>query len=267
MLAVCLLASLSPQALAAPAAAPPPKNRKKPAPKGDFQTVFSAAIKLYENFEYEQALEQLNRAKALAKGAEQEVAVSLYQGVVQAELDQREQSLASFRTGLYLKPDAKLPVKVSPRVARDFEDVRQAVRKDLGLPDPGSDRPVQPPPDKAPVLTPTPVTPSPQPLATGTSSGGTGRGSILQLTLMGVGAVAAGGAGFFGLQSQSNVRFARDAEFYDQRATKLKDAESQAFVANILFGTASAAALGALAVFLLPGRSSNSPPATGGGSP
>lgn len=275
MLALCLAACLPAQALAAaPARKAPARKtpeRKAPAPKEDFQSVFSAAVRLYENFEYEKALAQLARAKELAHGVEQEVPVALYQGVVQAELGQREESLASFRTGLYLQPDAKLPVKVSPKVERDFEDVRQAVRRDLGT-EPASGATAQAPADRpvqSPGLTPS-VGPQPQPPAYVPSVNeqhASGR-SMLPVVLLGTTAVAGGAAGFFGLQSANKVTLAREADFYNDRASYLKSAENNALIANILFGTASAAALGALATFLIPGSSSApAPAAMGGGSP
>jgi hypothetical protein len=270
VLALCLLASLPAQALAS---APSPSRkapvRKTPARKGDFQSAFSAAVRLYEGLEYEQALEQLSRARALARGTEQEVAVTLYQGIVQAELGQRVQSLSSFRTGLYLQPDAKLPAQVSPKVARDFEEVRQAVQRDLGIapPEPPSaeDRPVQSPGLVAQVE---PPPPAPAYVPSANEERSSGPGKVLPLTLMGATAVAGGAAGFFGLQSRTNVQFAREAAFYDERVSRLKEAEQQAFIANILFGTASAAALGALATFLLPGNSTPPPAsASTGGTP
>jgi tetratricopeptide (TPR) repeat protein len=275
MLALCLAACLPTQALAAasPARKPParqPSARKTPAPREDFQSAFSAAVGLYENFEYEKALEQLSRARALAQGVEQEVPVALYQGIVQAELGQREESLASFRTGLYLQPDAKLPVKVSPKVERDFEDVRQAVLRDLGVQAPAAEATAQAPADRpvqSPGLTPQPPTQTPA-YVPSVNEEKTGGRSVLPLVLLGTGAVAGGAAGFFGLQSASKVRFAREADFYDERVSRLKSAENDALAANILFGTASAAALGALATFLFPGSpDAPAPASTGGGSP
>ncbi len=270
VLALCLMASLPPEALAvAPAPSRKAPVRKTPARRVDFQTAFSAAVRLYEGLEYEQALQQLSRARALARTTEQEVSVALYQGIVQAELGQRVQSLSSFRTGLYLQPDAKLPAQVSPKVAQDFEEVRQAVLSDLrggNTQEPASagDRPVQSPGLVAQVEPP-PPSPAYVPSASAQRTSG---GKVLPLTLMGATAVAGGAAGFFGLQSRTNVRFAREAAFYDERVSRLKEAEQQAFIANILFGTASAAALGALATFLIPGDSTPPPAsASTGGTP
>jgi len=270
VLALCLMASLPAQAIpSGPSSSRKAPVRKTPARKGDFQSAFAAAVRLYEGLEYEQALEQLSRARALARGTEQEVAVTLYQGIVQAELGQRVQALSSFRTGLYLQPDAKLPAQVSPKVARDFEEVRQSVLRDLGRapeePVSAEDRPVQSPGLVAQVE---PPPPAPAYVPSTSTQRASGRGNVLPLTLMGATAVAGGAAGFFGLQSRTNVQFARDAAFYDDRVSRLKEAEKQAFIANILFGTAGAAAMGALATFLIPGDS-NPPPASAstGGTP
>ncbi len=271
VLALCLMASLPAQALAAaPSSSRKAPVRKTPARKADFQSAFSAAVRLYEGLEYEQALEQLSRARALARTTEQEVSVALYQGIVQAELGQRVQSLSSFRTGLYLQPDAKLPAQVSPKVAQDFEEVRQAVLSDLrggDTQEPASaeDRPVQTPGLVAQVE---PPPPAPAYVPSASAQRASGGGKVLPLTLMGATAVAGGAAGFFGLQSRTNVQFAREAAFYDERVMRLKEAEQQAFIANILFGTASAAALGALATFLIPGDSTPPPAsASTGGTP
>jgi hypothetical protein len=58
----------------------------------------------------------------------------------------------------------------------------------------------------------------------------------------------------------SNLRSAQGARYYDERSSHLQSAEQQAFVANILFGTAGAIALGALTAFLMSGGSES--PAT-----
>lgn len=288
VLALCLLAFLPTQVLAAP-----PKTARKaqvrgksPARKGDYRTTFAAAVRLYKDFEYERALQQLTRAKALAQGVEQEVEVALYQGIVLAELDEREQSLAAFRTALYLKPDAKLPVKVSPKLERDFEDVRQSVLRDLGGPSTGSqevasapteseqtpkpteDRPVQPAPAKEPGLTARVEPPPPPPAYVPPANAGPApRSNMLPLVLLGTGAVAGSAGGFFGLRSMSSVQSATRASYYDERSSHLKSAEEQAFVANILFGTAGAVALGALTAFIMSGGSeSPSTPSTASAS-
>ncbi len=96
-----------------------------------FERYFTTAQQLYENLEYEQALEQLKRTKKLAQGLEQEVPVLVLEGIVLAELGKEEDSQKSFESALLLNPDAELPLRVSPKVARSFEKVRARVRQEL----------------------------------------------------------------------------------------------------------------------------------------
>ncbi|MFY2560462.1 hypothetical protein ACN469_22815 [Corallococcus terminator] len=90
---------------------------------------------LIEDLEHERALEQIVRAKKVSKGPEDDVAVSLYEGVVLAELSQGRQSEsdAAFQAALFLNPDAKLPLTVSPKLRTRFESVRQKVLKELAV--------------------------------------------------------------------------------------------------------------------------------------
>src|SRR5687767_11396097 len=97
----------------------------------EFDRYLTAAVQLYESLDYDQALEQLQRAKPLARGIKQDVTVALYEGILLADMGRQEQSRTAFRTALLLDPEAKLPIKVSPKVARSFEEVRTSVRKSL----------------------------------------------------------------------------------------------------------------------------------------
>ncbi|WP_371817294.1 hypothetical protein [Myxococcus sp. CA051A] len=121
--------------------------------------------RLIEDLAYERALEQIARAKKVSKGPEDDVAVSLYEGVTLAELSQgrQEEADAAFQAALFLNPDAKLPLTVSPKLRKRFEAVRQKVLKELASrgerPDalkmdvPESPQPVV----RAPVVSPAPV--------------------------------------------------------------------------------------------------------------
>lgn len=57
--------------------------------------------------------------------------VSLAEGVVLADLNRNDEAMAAFKNGLLLSPDAKLPIKVSPRIAGDVEALRVKVKKEL----------------------------------------------------------------------------------------------------------------------------------------
>ncbi len=218
----------------------------------EFQLRMSTAARLYQELEYERALEQLKRARALARGVDQDVTIELYEGIILADMGRREEALAAFKTALLLKPTAQLPVRVSPKVAADFEAVRQEVlriqqqeaQRAQPRPAPPEDAPVRPPEKPAPVVKVEP--PPSQPLVPERLEQRSRPVPVLPLTLLGTGVVAGGLGGYFGLQSRSQVRTAREAEFYDVRAQHLDDARKQARVANLLFVVASAAATGAV---------------------
>jgi tetratricopeptide (TPR) repeat protein len=96
-----------------------------------FERYFATAQRLYENLEYEQALEQLQRTMKLVQGVEQEVPVLILRGIILAEMGKQEESQKAFESALLLNPDAKLPFQVSPKVARSFEKVSARVHKEL----------------------------------------------------------------------------------------------------------------------------------------
>ncbi len=98
----------------------------------DFQRSLLAAEQLYKSGEKERALAQLQRVRELARGLAQDVAVALREGIVLADLGQWAKAQTAFREGLLLDPEARLPLRVSPKLERDFEEVRTQVRKELG---------------------------------------------------------------------------------------------------------------------------------------
>ncbi|WP_257457787.1 hypothetical protein [Archangium lipolyticum] len=93
----------------------------------DFQRYLAAAVQLYENLEYERALAQVQRARTVARGVEQDVSLGLHEGIFLAEMGRWDEARTSFETALLLEPTAKLPLSVSPKVERHFESIRQSV--------------------------------------------------------------------------------------------------------------------------------------------
>jgi hypothetical protein len=96
-----------------------------------FERHFTAATRLYESLEYERALTQIELARQLPHTSEQEVELSLYEGIIHAESGKQEASIAAFKSALLVQPDAVLPVKVSPKVSSLFESVREQVKREL----------------------------------------------------------------------------------------------------------------------------------------
>ncbi|SEL04308.1 hypothetical protein SAMN05444354_103384 [Stigmatella aurantiaca] len=236
----------------------------------DFQRYLLAAERLYESGENERALVQLERARGLARGLAQDVAVTLREGIFLADMGQSAKAQMAFREGLLLDPDAKLPLRVSPKLERDFEDVRTRVRKELGLSERSSPTPVKPqaaPP--APVVqTDRPRQPNlkapeveldpayaPSAVAVAPS-----RIPVVPIVFAGVGVVAASVGAVMGLQSRSAVSQVRDSFAGDALPSvselpglsqQLEDARSQARLANVMFGTAALAAAGSVISYLL----------------
>ncbi|MDC0711799.1 hypothetical protein POL68_25240 [Stigmatella sp. ncwal1] len=94
----------------------------------DFQSAFADAERFYENLDYEHALDQIQRAKRWAQSINQQVNLGLFEGIVLGEMGKRGPSLAAFHAALLLAPEARLPFKVAPKVARNFEEMRRRIR-------------------------------------------------------------------------------------------------------------------------------------------
>ncbi|CAM3181687.1 tetratricopeptide repeat protein [Corallococcus sp. ZKHCc1 1396] len=214
----------------------------------DFQARMSTAFHAYEELDYEHALEQLDAAKAVARDSREQGRVAIFRGLVLADLGRRQEALASFKDGLSLLPDASLPVKVSPKVSRDFEEVRRTVQRELAAgPRPPLDAP-HAMPDAQLARTPPPGL---APSGGRAEVGRTRSMPVLPLALLGGGVVLGGFGGYFGLQSRSNVTAARDEVFYSNRTAHLDSARGQALAANVLLGAAVTAAAGAAVTWLL----------------
>jgi hypothetical protein len=94
----------------------------------EVRTYLLSVQRLFEDLEYERALDQINLARRMAREAEDEVTLSLYEGIILCDLSKQEEGRAAFKAALLLRPDAKLPVQVAPKVEQLFESVRQQVK-------------------------------------------------------------------------------------------------------------------------------------------
>jgi hypothetical protein len=97
----------------------------------DFTRFLNAAVRLYENLEYERALEQVRNARRQAVTPDQQASAALYEGIMLSDLNRPDEARAAFKEALLLKPDAAMPIKVSPKVTKDFEETRTAAQKEL----------------------------------------------------------------------------------------------------------------------------------------
>ncbi|MEW5743569.1 MAG: hypothetical protein AB1938_31950, partial [Myxococcota bacterium] len=101
------------------------------AQSADAQRYILAASRLYENLEYERALDQLKKARGVSGGVEDDVNIALYEGIILSDMGRKEEAVAAFREGLYLKPEANLPVKVAPKINQVFTATKNDVLKEL----------------------------------------------------------------------------------------------------------------------------------------
>lgn len=99
------------------------------AQSAEVKRFLNAAMTLYENLEYEKALRQLKKARVKATGPDDEMKVSLLEGIVLADLGKEERALTAFKTAFGFDVEAKLPLVVSPKVVVIAENARSSVRR------------------------------------------------------------------------------------------------------------------------------------------
>ncbi|QRO01914.1 hypothetical protein JRI60_24300 [Archangium violaceum] len=232
----------------------PGKKAQQPPAQNEAARYITAAERLYEALEYERALEQLAQARRFPRSLAEDVRIGLFEGLILADMGRRVEARMSFKTALLLDPGARLPVRASPKVEKDLEDIRKEVRKELKLPetDPqeqatsSTDRPETPSVELVPDREQRPWLPS-----------SVRMGSVSvptpSLALLGAGVIAGGVGGFFGLRSRGQIQEARDASYQQPLAARRDEALGSARVANVLFGAAGLLATGAVVTWLLSG--------------
>jgi tetratricopeptide (TPR) repeat protein len=99
--------------------------------KDEFNRYLAAAVRLYEALEYERALDQLAKAKESSCGTDDDALLGMYEGTIRSDLGQSEQAKVAFKEALLLRPDAEVPLKVSPKVKKQIEALRAEAKKEL----------------------------------------------------------------------------------------------------------------------------------------
>src|SRR3954470_15370420 len=99
--------------------------------KDEFNRYLAAAVRLYEALEYERALDQLAKAKESSCGTDDDALLGMYEGTIRSDLGQGDQAKVAFKEALLLKPDADVPLKVSPKVKKLIESLRAEAKKEL----------------------------------------------------------------------------------------------------------------------------------------
>lgn len=131
----------------------PPGAGAQEKPSGKVRNYVLSARRLYEDLEYERALEQLSRAKRFSRTEADDVLLSLYEGLILADLGKQDGANAAFKAALFLQPDAKLPLKVAPKVQQQFEAARTQVQRELAKQEPRQPVAQAKPPETKPAET------------------------------------------------------------------------------------------------------------------
>ena len=230
-------------------------------------TYLDAGVRLYNDLEYEVALDQLK--KAVGDSPAQDIQIALYRGMVRFELSLLAEAEMDFKVALALDQEAKLPGHVSPKMSALFEKSRAEIARSR----PARPTPVlaAPAPTPIPVVIPKPtlpeakvalVKPEPKPIdvprtePVAVRSVPTSlepeavapikieppkptRSRGLSLGLLGGAADLGGGGAFLGLRSTQSVEDARSQQFQSDAVARRDTARSQALVANLAFGAAA----------------------------
>ncbi|MDC0709176.1 hypothetical protein POL68_11940 [Stigmatella sp. ncwal1] len=99
---------------------------------------------LLVNTDYERALDQVQVARQERHGTDEDVTLSLYEGILLYELRRKDEGKAAFRRAFLLRPQAELPVPVSPKIQEDVNALRQQAVAELKA------MPAPPPPPEEP---------------------------------------------------------------------------------------------------------------------
>ncbi|WNG25787.1 hypothetical protein F0U62_18510 [Cystobacter fuscus] len=99
----------------------------------EYKNTIGTISRLFGQLEYEQALDQVGRARQSPLGTSALVTLSVYEGILFFEMGKLEESGEAFQVALMLRPNEKLPdqVVVSPKVEAHFEAIRQKVQREM----------------------------------------------------------------------------------------------------------------------------------------
>ncbi|WP_157775185.1 hypothetical protein [Melittangium boletus] len=103
-------------------------HAQEPAPV-DFRSMVGMISRLYGLLEYEAAFSQIQAARQNPLGTHELVVLFLYEGIILFEMGRVEDSGDAFQMALLLRPDAKLPEQVAPKVEAHFETARRLARE------------------------------------------------------------------------------------------------------------------------------------------
>lgn len=234
-----------------------------PALAQESRNVYLAQAKVfYQGLDFEKCVQRLEQAARWKNNTRSDlVEIELYSGLCKFNLHQEADAADHFEVALQLDPNVKLPPFSSPRVSELFRSVAARVKPmDSGTATAGNstqpdntqmNKPPPPPKKDTPVavkLTPNPR-PTPDVKLEATREG---RSWALPLGLGGASVAAATVGIVFGMQAKAHEAQFNAPETFQSDADRLEQqARGEVLLANIGFGVASAAAIGAVVTYLL----------------
>ena len=119
------------------------------AARGNIRNHLLVIRQLLVSTDYERALAQVQVARQEPHGTDEDVTLSLYEGILLYELRRKDEARAAFRSAFLLRPRAELPVEVAPKVEADIDTYRREAEAELKkMPSPPTQpKDVQPLPD------------------------------------------------------------------------------------------------------------------------
>jgi hypothetical protein len=212
----------------------------------------------FQGLEFEKCVQRMEQATRWKDSTRRELAeIELYSGLCKFSLGQREEADDHFALAVQMDPTLQLPPAISPRIAEAFDAVAARVRPAAA----GRAEAAQAA-QQAEQQAPTAEVPRranlvPTPPPEGTVSEAltvqpAGPSRVLPITLGGVSAAAAVAGGILGNMARTYEAKHNDrTTFFQDAQTAGRDANNAALAANVGFGLAAAAAVGAVTTLLL----------------
>jgi hypothetical protein len=218
----------------------------------------------YDELEYEKCVQRLGQASKWDSTTRELAETELYLGLCTLHLGDVRASEDHFHLALRLDASVRPPSLVSPKVVDVFDRVKKRLEvSGRGEPTPSGSAPASDPnavtTTRPPALKTIPaIEPAPRPTASASIPRSaspptpTWRWGVVGL---GAGAVASGSVGiYFGVQARRAESAANTAAYDSDRAKLAAAARGDALVANVSYGVAGAALVGAVVVWFLGGR-------------
>ncbi len=203
----------------------------------------------FQALDFERCVQRMQQAARWEGSSRAEMAeIELYSGLCKFSLGQSQEAEEHFTLALQLDPSIELPPGVSPRIGASFDAIATRVR--------GATQPLQKPADpkdREVVLVPSDsAVQQSTPMERSLTAKPEGPSRVLPLTLGGVSVAAAVAGGVLGNLARTYEAQHNDRQtFHADAQAAGRNASNAALAANVGFGIAATAAVGAVTTWLL----------------